>query len=421
MAHHEAARRTGAAVVQSILPDVCWTPIGGVPVPVPYSIVASFELSEDTTPTVRLGGAPAFTTKSWITHVTGDEAGSGGGIVSGVNLGPCHPLTHSGSVRVNGAFAVRDASLFWMNCAGKGGTPNTIGRVVYVQVESYCSIGEDGDLQITEAPAQEPEDSMDYRRFDQAIAFTYDEMIRNATSDLVKSIALERKIAGAVPKISYIAPTALALQLSGLARLFVMFHGEVRVKNPLALTDDERAMLEQMARERLERSSWADLLRPRYSDFSPPETDPLTMMLTAKLGEVDYFTVPSGPWDHKPILDRILGLGKQHHYYFPARGGGEYEYYYDIWSNIHYGYVASAAGLDRDEVLSFANLDWIPGVGRSSPADDLSTTIGIELWREHGADMTREQLYEAIRAHLDEYQELSQTAGGVAIKLTNRE
>ena len=59
-----------------------------------------------------------------------------------------------------------------------------------------------------------------------------------------------------------------------------------------------------------------------------------------------------GDWDHKPKLDYMLDLDgnswdkNDDDYFFPIRGDKKHEYYYDIWSNIHYGYVGSAIGFD---------------------------------------------------------------------------
>lgn len=52
------------------------------------------------------------------------------------------------------------------------------------------------------------------------------------------------------------------------------------------------------------------------------------------------------PWDHKPIIRRNLKSvwHKQ----------GVYDYYYDIWSNIHYGYIGTAAGLSESALLDGA-------------------------------------------------------------------
>lgn len=63
---------------------------------------------------------------------------------------------------------------------------------------------------------------------------------------------------------------------------------------------------------------------------------------------------PGRPWDHKPILR--ARLSKQNIF----RGGwqryGNEDYFYDIWSNIHYGYVGVACGFGVDELLGGAGL-----------------------------------------------------------------
>lgn len=61
---------------------------------------------------------------------------------------------------------------------------------------------------------------------------------------------------------------------------------------------------------------------------------------------------PGRPWDHKPILRQrfptVLEVGWH-------KCGG-YEYYYDIWSNIHYGYVGVALGFSAAEMINGAGL-----------------------------------------------------------------
>lgn len=63
---------------------------------------------------------------------------------------------------------------------------------------------------------------------------------------------------------------------------------------------------------------------------------------------------PGRPWDHKPILHARLTKEKK------LRKGwqryGDEDYYYDIWSNIHYGYVGVACGFGDDELLAGAGL-----------------------------------------------------------------
>ena len=112
-----------------------------------------------------------------------------------------------------------------------------------------------------------------------------------------------------------------------------------------------------------------------------------------------------GPWDHKPQLDQMLGLGATlpgGDYYFPVRGDEEYEYFYDIWSNIHYGYVGTAAGFDEGTLQSGAAAgDAI--AGGNDEADVLNVKIGVELWRQHGLLLTQNQLHQAILSHRDDY------------------
>lgn len=51
-------------------------------------------------------------------------------------------------------------------------------------------------------------------------------------------------------------------------------------------------------------------------------------------------------WDHKPKLrERFQSVWHKQ---------GDYDYYYDIWSNIHYGYVGIIAGLSESVLLDGA-------------------------------------------------------------------
>ena len=115
-------------------PDVCLTPQGSGMAPVPYSIVAYFSDSAMTKTKVFMRGEPVFTVKSHITRVQGDEAGVGGGQLSGVNLGQCRVvnMSHTLSVRAEGEFIVYNSSKVWMNCSGPNGTGNTVGTVIFL-------------------------------------------------------------------------------------------------------------------------------------------------------------------------------------------------------------------------------------------------------------------------------------------------
>ncbi|MGV2861594.1 polymorphic toxin type 44 domain-containing protein [Achromobacter sp. ESBL13] len=62
---------------------------------------------------------------------------------------------------------------------------------------------------------------------------------------------------------------------------------------------------------------------------------------------------PGRPWDHKPLLRRRLG---PHGFNRGWQKLGDFDYYYDIWSNIHYGYVGVALGFSEAELLHGAGL-----------------------------------------------------------------
>uniref|UniRef100_UPI000491A748 polymorphic toxin type 44 domain-containing protein n=1 Tax=Pseudomonas sp. Ant30-3 TaxID=1488328 RepID=UPI000491A748 len=113
------------------------------------------------------------------------------------------------------------------------------------------------------------------------------------------------------------------------------------------------------------------------------------------------------PWDHKPILAEKYN-GVVYH------KQGDYDYFYDIWSNIHYGYVGRAGGLSESILLDGAGAEQIvsdtlrkvgevlkkpkeerrlPGPNRSVDIDGLrawddapdrtSISIGIKLFSQH--------------------------------------
>ena len=58
------------------------------------------------------------------------------------------------------------------------------------------------------------------------------------------------------------------------------------------------------------------------------------------------------PWDHKPKLIKFFGAN-------PWHKQGAYDYFYDIWSNIHYGYVGVAGGLSDSVLLDGAGVEQI--------------------------------------------------------------
>ncbi|MFJ2320015.1 polymorphic toxin type 44 domain-containing protein [Pseudomonas sp. NPDC087817] len=115
-------------------------------------------------------------------------------------------------------------------------------------------------------------------------------------------------------------------------------------------------------------------------------------------------------WDHKKKIPKIIG-GVWHKQ-------GDYDYFYDIWSNVHYGYVGMAGGLSESALSDGAGVEQyasdfirkaeekiveiltqqtpekpLPGPHRSGNVegarafddapDRISIQIGVQLFKEH--------------------------------------
>lgn len=120
-------------------------------------------------------------------------------------------------------------------------------------------------------------------------------------------------------------------------------------------------------------------------------------------------------WDHKPKIYARFGT------YYQKQD--KYDYFYDIWSNIHYGYVGRAGGLSESVLADGAGVEQIasdairkvfewtkrrgpyatPSVDGMKAYDDapdrISISIGIELFAEHpNGGITAKMIMEKVLA-----------------------
>lgn len=96
-----------------------------------------------------------------------------------------------------------------------------------------------------------------------------------------------------------------------------------------------------------------------------------------------YECVKSGSkWDHKPLIRKMLletgGPALLNHGY---QKYGEYDYFYDIWSNIHYGYVGVAVGFSPAELFE--------GAGLAQFASDIKAHGKFQYHAENGRLLSR--------------------------------
>jgi hypothetical protein len=102
-----------------------------------------------------------------------------------------------------------------------------------------------------------------------------------------------------------------------------------------------------------------------------------------------------GDWDLKVPLREKFGDHKPLR--TPVGGDPAPEMlFYDVWGNIHFGYVGRAHGVPAD--ILHAGAEWKGGARTAS--DWLANEIGIRLWDTHGAGLTKSQLAAAILANM---------------------
>jgi len=116
-----AINQKSEAMAMCLSPCVCKTPMGSSMVPVPYMISYNFGSTKNVSKDVNFEGAPAVRKDGYLPTVIGNEAGVGGGVMSGVNRGYVNMSEASSTVYVNSVPIVRHGDMVEMNCA----SPNT--------------------------------------------------------------------------------------------------------------------------------------------------------------------------------------------------------------------------------------------------------------------------------------------------------
>jgi hypothetical protein len=107
----------------TFMPDVCKTPAPPAPpVPIPYPNIAMSQDTAQGSKTVKADGNSIMLKGSVFSQSTGDEAGSLGGVVSGVTKGKAEFINYSFDVKVEGKNVPRLGDMMLGN---KGSAPNT--------------------------------------------------------------------------------------------------------------------------------------------------------------------------------------------------------------------------------------------------------------------------------------------------------
>lgn len=166
---------------------------------------------------------------------------------------------------------------------------------------------------------------------------------------------------------------------------------------------------------------------PWYARLSPPDFQAIERGNTAVAMALWAERVGQHrPWDHKLTIGQQFGG--------PWQKQGDVDYFYDIWSNIHYGYVGRVGGLSESALLDGAGLEQIAsdairkaqkwderkGPHRSANIegmrawDDIGDRVSISI----GVNLHKKRPYGGITAKMlmDEVLALPRSSGGDGIR-----
>jgi len=105
----------GSGGMSTVFPDVCKTPSPGGPIPIPYPNIGKASDTSKGPKKVTTDGKMPMVKGAKYSTSTGDEPGSAGGVISGVNKGECEFMMYSFDVKFEGRNVCRLGDPLWHN------------------------------------------------------------------------------------------------------------------------------------------------------------------------------------------------------------------------------------------------------------------------------------------------------------------
>ena len=105
----------GSMGMSIVFPDVCKTPAAPSPVPIPYPNLGRAADTVQGPTTVKMDGKMPMVKGSKYSRSSGDEPGTLGGVISGVNMNVCEFLLYSFDVKFEGKNVCRLGDSMWHN------------------------------------------------------------------------------------------------------------------------------------------------------------------------------------------------------------------------------------------------------------------------------------------------------------------
>lgn len=97
----------GSGGMSIVFPDVCNTPSPAGPIPIPYPNIAQASDTSGGPSTVKCDGKMPMVKGATYSKSSGDEAGTAGGLASGVNMKEAEFMMYSFDVKMDGKNACR--------------------------------------------------------------------------------------------------------------------------------------------------------------------------------------------------------------------------------------------------------------------------------------------------------------------------
>ncbi len=121
--------------ITTAFPDVCKTPSPAGPIPIPYPNIAKSSDTADGASTVKCDGNPVCVKDSNFSTSTGDEAGSVGGVASGLTKGKAEFVNYSFDVKFEGKGVARAMDLMLHNSKNTPPFPVIQGPVIVIETD----------------------------------------------------------------------------------------------------------------------------------------------------------------------------------------------------------------------------------------------------------------------------------------------
>jgi hypothetical protein len=114
-ANSRGITHAGSGGMSVVFPDVCKVPTSAGPVPIPFPNVGQSSDAVQGPTTVRCDGSMPMVKGAQYAKTSGDEAGTAGGVVSGVNLGAAEFMLYSFDVKLEGKNVCRLGDMLFHN------------------------------------------------------------------------------------------------------------------------------------------------------------------------------------------------------------------------------------------------------------------------------------------------------------------